>query len=137
MKHIVLAYDATPAAERALERTAELAKAFGAKVTVVSVARALIPAARGIGPVDPVDPPSLHAEELANARKKLADLGVEADSVTGLGDPGRVIVDTAEEQQADLVVVGTRSAGVFGRLFEGSVSDEVHHEAPCDVLVVR
>ncbi len=137
MKHIVLGYDATPAADRALVRTAELAKAFGAKVTVTSVARVLTPAGRGIGPIDPVDPPSLHAQEVATAKAKLAELGVEADSVTGIGDPARVIVEVAEERQADLVVVGTRSAGLFGRLFTGSVSDEVHHEAPCDVLVVR
>ncbi|HZO49618.1 MAG TPA: universal stress protein [Gaiellaceae bacterium] len=137
MKHIVLGYDATPASERALERTAELAKAFGAKVTVTSVARVLMPAGRGVGPIDPVDPPELHAQELAAAKKKLAELGVEADTVTGVGDPARVIVEIADERQADLVVVGTRSAGLFGRLFAGSVSDEVHHEAPCDVLVVR
>ncbi|HEY6112657.1 MAG TPA: universal stress protein, partial [Gaiellaceae bacterium] len=62
MKSIVLGYDDTETAKRALDRTAELAQAFGARVTVVSVAPVLVGAAHGIGPIDPVEPPELHRE---------------------------------------------------------------------------
>jgi nucleotide-binding universal stress UspA family protein len=49
MKTIVLGYDDTVPAKHALERTAELARAFQANVVVVSVAPVLAPAAHGIG----------------------------------------------------------------------------------------
>ena len=61
MKTIVVGYDETEGAKRALARAAELATAFGSKVIVTSVAQALVgaTAARGLGPVDPVDPPEV------------------------------------------------------------------------------
>jgi nucleotide-binding universal stress UspA family protein len=137
MKKILIGYDATPEAERALDRTAELAKAFGADVVVLSVARALAPAGRGVGPVDPVDMPEEHDAQAAQAAGKLAELGVAAERVTALGQPARTIVEVAGERGVDLVVVGSRDLNALERLFEGSVSGSVAHHAPCDVLIVR
>jgi len=137
MKHIMLGYDATPAADHALERTAEFAQMFGAKVTVASIARPLLPAGKGVGPIDPVDPPSLHEQEAAEAQKRLAELGVEADTVVGIGDPGKVIAHLAEQRHADLIVVGSHRGPGLRRVFTGSVGDAVRHKASCDVLAVR
>jgi nucleotide-binding universal stress UspA family protein len=68
MKTILVGYDESEAAERALARAAELAVAFDAKVIVTSVAQLLVgAAARGIGPIDPVDTPAMHREELRHA----------------------------------------------------------------------
>lgn len=50
--------------------------------------------------------------------------------------PGRAIVRTVEDQQADLVVLGSDQPGFFERLFGRSVADDVVHHAPCPVLVV-
>ena len=68
MKTIVVGYDDTEPSMRALQRVIELAKAFGADVVAVSAARPLAPAGRGIGPIDPTDPPELHREELRRAK---------------------------------------------------------------------
>ena len=57
--------------------------------------------------------------------------------VEGHGNPADVIVQEAEESGADLIVVGTRGLGATRRAFMGSVSTNVVHHAPCDVLVVR
>ena len=62
MKRIVLGYDDTESAKRALKRTCELAKALDGYVVVVSVAPALVSAGRGIGPIDPTDPPERHRD---------------------------------------------------------------------------
>jgi nucleotide-binding universal stress UspA family protein len=137
MKKIVVGYDASPEADRALERTAEVAKAFGAEVVVASFARVLVGGPKGISGPDPVDPPELHAEEAKHAQERLAELGIAAKTMDGIGDPGNMIVKLAETQGADLIVVGTHTANAFTRLFGGSVSDTVKHHAPCDVLVVR
>jgi nucleotide-binding universal stress UspA family protein len=139
MKTILVGYDETEPARRALERAAELATAFGAKLIVTSVAQALVGAvaSRGVGPVDPVDSPALHREELRHAAEFLGERGVEAEYTVALGDPATMILDLADEKHADLIVVGTREAGLLERLLDTSVSGAVQRKAHCDVLVVH
>ena len=86
MKTIVLGYDDSDPAKRALERAAELATAFGAKVIVTSVAPMLV--GRAGGPVDPADPPDEHKRELTHAASFLAERGIEADYDLGARRPG-------------------------------------------------
>lgn len=51
--------------------------------------------------------------------------------------PAEAIIGTAERLGVDLVVVGTRDAGLLSRLFDPSVARNVVDHAPCSVLVVR
>lgn len=137
MKTIVVGYDETEPAKRALARAAELAVAFDAKVIVTSVAQVLVGAAHGIGPIDPVDPPELHREELGNAAAFLSERGVQAEYTVAIGNPATAILDLAESRGADLIVVGTRESGLLSRLLDPSVSGAVQRRAHCDVLVVH
>ena len=139
MKTILVGYDESESAKRALARAAELAAAFDAKVIVTSVAQALVgaAAARGIGPIDPVDPPELHREELRHAAAFLEERDIEAEYTVALGDPAKVILELAETRNADLIVVGTREAGLRERLLDPSVSGAVQRKAHCDVLIVH
>ena len=52
-------------------------------------------------------------------------------------DAGHAIVELAEAERPDLVVIGAGGKGFLRRFFTGSVSDTVVHHAPCPVLVVR
>lgn len=136
MKTIVLGYDDSEPAQRALERTVELARAFGARVVATSVVTLMPPGPRG-GGIDPLDSPSEHREELARAKERLTAAGVEAELVPAVGDPADAIVEVAKEHGADLIVVGSRGLGFLERLLGQSVSESVAHQAPCDVLIVR
>jgi nucleotide-binding universal stress UspA family protein len=131
---IVVGYDGSDNARRALERAVELAGKDGT-ITVVSVATALLGGARSVG----VAEAELgHASAaLREAEAVLSARGVAAETVEGLGDPGHEIVEVAKTSAADLVVVGTRNRDLVGRVLLGSVSTDVVHHAPCDVLVVR
>jgi nucleotide-binding universal stress UspA family protein len=131
---IVVGYDGSDHARRALERASELVGGNGA-ITVVSVAAARVGGARSVG----VAEAELgHASaSLQEARDWLGRKGIEAETVEGLGDPGHEIVEAAKRSGADLVVVGTRNRDLLERLLLGSVSTDVVHHAPCDVLVVR
>jgi nucleotide-binding universal stress UspA family protein len=135
MKTIVLGYDDSDPAKRALERAAELARAFGAKVIVTSVATMLV--GRAGGPVDPADPPEEHKRELVHAASFLTEHGVEGEFDLALGDPASHIVELAEQRGADLIVVGTHEPSVLERLLGLSVTHKVERKAHCDVLIVH
>jgi nucleotide-binding universal stress UspA family protein len=62
-----------------------------------------------------------------------APLGGAADP----GDPAKAIVRFAEEEGADLIVVGSRGMTGTRRFLVGSVPNKVSHHAPCDVIIVR
>jgi nucleotide-binding universal stress UspA family protein len=137
MKTIVIGYDETEPAKRALERAAELTEAFNAKLVVTSVAPILVGAGRSAGPTDPVDPVGKHLQELTHARSFLADKGIEAEFVPAVGEPADTIVEVAEKHDADLIVVGTREPNILERLLGQSVSGAVFRRAHCDVLIVH
>jgi nucleotide-binding universal stress UspA family protein len=138
MKTIVVGYDETEPAKRALERAAELVQAFGSTLVVTSVSPVLTPMGRaGTGAIDPTSPPEEHVEELQHARGFLEGRGIQAEFQPALGEPAETIVELAEERKADLIVVGTREPGVLERLLGQSVSAGVARRAHCDVLIVH
>jgi nucleotide-binding universal stress UspA family protein len=137
MNKIVLGYDDTDASKRALERAAQLAKAFGSELVVTSVTPIVTSIGRSGGPFDSTDPPAKHAEELAHAREYLDGRGISAHYAPAVGHPAETIVQLAQERDADLIVVGTREQNVLARLLGQSVSDSVAHRAHCDVLIVH
>jgi nucleotide-binding universal stress UspA family protein len=135
---ILVGYDETEPSKRALERAADLAKAFGSKLVVASVAPTIEPASgRGAGGIDPTDTPEDHIAELDRAREYLNSVAVEAEYQAAIGEPADAIVQLATERGADLIVVGTRELGTLHRILGQSVSDAVAHHARCDVLIVH
>jgi nucleotide-binding universal stress UspA family protein len=137
MQKILVGYDDTDPSKRALERTAELAKAFDAKVIVTSVAPLLLGSARSVGPVDPSDSPEMHEDQLENAAATLSAHGIEPELIPATGDPAAAIARLADEVDADLVVVGTREPGVVERVMHHSVSRQVARRVHRDILIVH
>ena len=135
MKKIVVGYDDTEPAKRALERAAQLAKAFDSALVVTSVTPVVASVGRSAGPIDPTDNLEKHEEELAHARAYLEGQGIAATYQPAVGDVATAIVDSAREQGADLIVVGSRDGNALGRLLHHSVSTAVSHKAQCDVLI--
>ena len=149
MKTIVVGYDGSGSADRALERAAEFAKAFAAKLVVVSVAElpAYVPP-YAAGPetgltampmeepvLADIDPDEVVGGVLDQAKGRLG--GVDADFEARTGAADDAIIEVADERGADLIVVGTREPGFLARLFEGSVSRDLAKRAHCDVLIVH
>ena len=127
MKTIVVAYNDTNDSDRALERAAELANFYGAKVVVTSVVPVMVGG----------EPSAEAGPELRHADSVLRDLGVEAELVEAIGEIAEAIVEVAERHAADLIIVGTRELSHVERLLGHSVSEGVQRMARCDVLIVH
>ncbi|MWV43842.1 universal stress protein [Paenibacillus sp. HJL G12] len=74
---------------------------------------------------------------LAPATASLTKLGVSYETFSKTGDPSTVICNTAEEQHADLIIMGSRGIGLMSELLIGSVSHSVVQHAHCPVMIVR
>ena len=53
------------------------------------------------------------------------------------GDPADAILDVAEENDADLVLVGNKGMTGARRFLLGSVPNKISHHSPCDVWIVK
>jgi nucleotide-binding universal stress UspA family protein len=122
---VLLATDASPASRAAENHAIELAARLGARLLVLSVVSGT--------------PSVREARQLAieGIVQRARAAGAETRGMTWDGDAGESIVDVAEAEAADLIVVGTHERGAVGRLFLGSVSDHVVRHARCPVMVVR
>jgi nucleotide-binding universal stress UspA family protein len=138
MNTIVVGYDDTEESKRALERSMELAKAFQAKLLVTSVAPVVTGGSgRSMGATDPTDSPAQHQADLESAAATIKAAGLSAELVPAIGHPAETIVAAAAENNADLIVVGSRELDFLHRMLGQSISQAVAAHARCDVLIVH
>lgn len=163
MDTILVGYDGSDGAERALARAADLAEALSARLVVASITPfpAMAPVLEpqgpmllpGAGPGPPAtggtvplselerervaDSKELAQHVLEQARTALAQRRVEADYVADVGMPPERLLEIAEQRHADLIVVGSREHGFIERLLTRPVDEAVARKAARDVLLVH
>jgi nucleotide-binding universal stress UspA family protein len=142
---ILVGTDGSETAHTALRRAVDLAASLGARLQIVSA-------------YEPVSDQRLRGEEvkvpadlqwminphddvmalLKEAETEARDAGVTTvETFARQGDAADAIVDVAEEQHSDLIVVGNKGMTGAKRFLLGSVPNKVSHHAPCSVLIVR
>ena len=134
---ILLGYDGSASAERALGFAIETAQKYGAELHVLAVAR---PPDLGTEiEVEPVIERELkHYESvLAGMNDKLAGSDVKSHCEVVVGHPAEQLLRYAETHGIDHIVVGNRGRSLFERLLLGSIARQVIAHAPCNVTVVR
>lgn len=144
LERILVAVDGQEGSRRALDWAAALAKAFGAQVTVVTVAPSLEVARalkEGSG-WQAIAPAFEEVEErgrgvLKKAGAALRSKGIDPGLELQHGHTARAIVEMAASTNADLVVLGSHGHGLGERLNLGSVGSNVKHHVPCSVLIAR
>jgi nucleotide-binding universal stress UspA family protein len=140
VRSIVVGTDGSPSADRAVRRAADVAKGVGAQVHLVTAfpdvatfRETIVSSAKA----DPVDLREVAESVLARESRALADQGIDVVTHAREGDPAEVIIDVAQEEGADLIIVGARGLSGLERFLLGSVSSKLSHHAPTSVMVVR
>ena len=142
---IVVGTDGSDTAKEAVRQAAELAKAVGANVLLVSayepVPESRLRQERADVPADVtwmVNPREDVQAVLDEEAERVKAHGVNnVETHAREGDPADAILDVAEETGADLIVVGNKGMTGARRFLLGSVPNKVSHHAPCNVMIVR
>jgi nucleotide-binding universal stress UspA family protein len=141
---IVVGTDGSETAKQAVREATELAKQTGATLLVVSafdpVPEVRLREERLEAPSDiehTVGPNEDVEAILAEAAQQVEGAGVKVQTVARQGEPADAILDVAEDQNADLIVVGNKGMTGAKRFLLGSVPNKVSHHAPSSVLIVR
>lgn len=142
IQSIVVGTDGSDTASEALHRAGHLAQALGARVHIVSAyepATGVKVSATGGGEqAEWSIRPDVEVDTvLTEAAGRVHALGVEVATYARKEDAAEAILDVAEEQDADLIVVGNKGMRGTKRFLLGSVPDKISHHAPCSVLIVR
>lgn len=140
MRSIVVGTDGSPGAKAAVQRAAEVARGNDARVHLVT-AYPDVPSYRetitSSAKADPIDLRQAAESVLSRAGREFEAEGIEVEGHAREGDPAQVIIEVAQEKQADLIVVGARGLTGVQRFLLGSVSSKLSHHSPTSVMVVR
>jgi nucleotide-binding universal stress UspA family protein len=130
---VVVGYDGSQAARRALVRAAETAGAGGRIVVVTAV-----PPAETLGQEPENEAPLVDPEHvIGEAVALLGAHDVEVSARVEEADPAEALVAAASEAGAAVIAVGARGDSYLARALRGSVAEKLVARAPCDLLVIR
>ena len=138
---ILVATDFTPASEPPLAEAIDMAKEDGAELLIAHAYQ--LPSV----PQADLVAPGVYDEWVENLRESVEERleqlverarksGVRAQALILTGNPDEAITEAADEQAADLVIVGTHGRKGVSKFFLGSVASRVISTAPCPVLTV-
>ena len=146
--HILIPTDGSEVAQKGVDQSLSLARALGARVTILTVTESF--------PVYPAGPPGFSAgladivnvaaarqkEEaakvLAAAKHGADSLGVSAETFhVAEAHPAEAVIDVAKSRNCDLIAMASHGRRGLGRLVLGSVTSEVLAHSPVPVLVIR
>ena len=144
IQKVLVCSDGSEPALKAVAATADLAKLLRSEVILLHVFEvaappSLMPAESGFS-TEAAAPPSQEAQDalvsksaapLVSAAVAFIDRRIISDSAE------ESILELAEKEQVDLIVLGSRGLGAVRRFLLGSVSDRVAHHAHCAVLIVK
>jgi nucleotide-binding universal stress UspA family protein len=141
---MVVGTDGSETAKEAVRQATDLAQRLSAKIHLVSayepVPEGRLREERQQVPDDlqwMVNPREDVSATLEGAAEAMRERGVEVDTHAREGDPADAILDVAEEEGADLIVVGNKGMTGAKRFLLGSVPNKVSHHAPCSVMIIR
>lgn len=137
IKKILVPLDGSSNSFRGLDVAIHMARESHATITGLYVAGIVKP--RTSDPITPLEKILLdHAQKIMKkAKLNAAKKGILFFDRVSYGDDRKIIVEVAEKQNFDLIVIGSRGMGAAKELFLGSTSNYVLHKSKKPVLVVK
>lgn len=151
MRHILVAVDRSEGSRRATEFVNRFFAGMDVSITAVNVARDPVEAMPAVPfgraypwpwPATPIDDQTYLEAAMVREEQEAEAVAVsqapeDADVEVVFGEVVEAISLAAEDENADLIVVGTNDKGFIQRLLGGSVSQELARRSPRPVLIVR
>ena len=136
---ILLAYDGSTGANRALEAAIELAKLHQGKIWALAVEENLSHISATVGEFQEAKDLANHEfrELLEAARARAEQAGIELIPLLRAGHPAKIIVEVAQEGEFDVILVGHSGLSEVWAMFLGTTAEKVSRHGPCSVLIVR
>ncbi len=132
LRKILVGYDGTQPAQRALNLAIDLALTLHASLAVVSV----VPHRRG-QPINPWDDQEEHARQLLEARELAVNRGVDVELFEPMGEPAEEIAHAAEDGNFDAVLIGSSWTPRWIKMLQGSVAASLAAHCHKTVITVR
>jgi nucleotide-binding universal stress UspA family protein len=138
IKKVLVAVDLSPHSERTVAYAANLAKVFGASLTLINVCSpdraAQVTNQKDQRFDEPMVAPEVQLEQLA---KRVRKIYPTCDAYLYVGDPTVKVAMIAEILHADLIVTGSHNPGFLDQLVGLDHARQILHRAPCPVLIYQ
>jgi len=135
---ILVAVDGSESAKKAFEKSIFLAQKCNSKLDVIHVVLDSTYGGDSATTFELIEELKENGMKLLEqCRHQALEHGILVETLLKLGDYSQVIIDTANKNDYDLIMMGSRGMSVFKELLVGSVSFKVMHHAKCPVMVVR
>jgi nucleotide-binding universal stress UspA family protein len=139
LRKVMVAVDLSDHSEATARYAAEIARSFGASLSVIYVYKPV-----PLGEYVCESTLTILEEERDRLSKLLGELaqkvkvnGLICKAVFLVGDPAEQIARWAREVDADMIITGSSEPTFLGRLFHLAKAPRIMHRAPCPVLVYR
>ncbi|GAA0201441.1 universal stress protein [Selenomonas dianae] len=137
IKNILVPVDGSEGADRAIEKAVMLAEICGAKLNFLYVANINQLAINAVLSDAILDSVTKAGNVILDRALEMVPAGIAKESFSDTGSPAVVVLDFAETNDIDLIVMGSRGLGVVKGVLLGSVSQYVVEQSKCPVLVVK
>ncbi len=137
VKNILVPVDGSEGADKAVEKAVDLAQATGATIHFLYVANINQLAINACLSDAILEAVTKAGKVILERAKSMVPADVNCDLHSETGSPAVVILDFAEDNDADLIVMGSRGLGVVKGVLLGSVSQYIIEQSQCPVLVVK
>ena len=136
---ILLAFDGSAGAHKALEAALELAQLHQGKIWALAVEENLPHVIATVGEFQDIKEQANEKfrKLLEAARTRAGEAGIELKSLLRGGHPAQTIVEVAKEGEFDVILVGHSGLSGVWASFLGTTAEKVSRHAPCSVLIVR
>jgi len=143
MKKMMVAVDGSEMSEKVLQKARVIAEKFESEVLILTVVKRLRLVHYHVGAdsalTEQMDRELEHGAQaiLEQAKKVFENYPGKYETLLAYGEPAEEILVLAEREKPELLIMGNRGLGGFGRVMLGSVSTKVLHHIHCDMMIVK